>query len=393
MFKFQGSLSASKSWMNRALITQHFNSEIKIEGQSDSDDVRVLRQAIGAIHSTSQFDLGQGGTSLRFFAFLISRYPGEWFLHGHSRLLARPQNEIKEFLNQLGVQVQFETDHIKINSTGWKIAQPLRCQAENSSQFLSGIALSAWDLNSDLVIHIKKPITSIDYFKMTLQLLQMMGMEMSMSEDEESIELVIYKGQKPHAQSLQAELDISSAFALIAAGVIDGSVEITNWNSETLQPDIAFLEIFKKMGIQVDTNTHSLKIKKHNNWKACEVNLNSSPDLFPVLSVLCALAKGESKLYGAEQLRFKESNRIEKTKELLDLVGIKCEVLPDGIIIQGQSSTADKKILKRFNPDDDHRMAMAAGLLKLAGFNIEVQNPQVVNKSYPQFFQHIEVKP
>ena len=143
------------------------------------------------------------------------------------------------------------------------------------------------------------------------------------------------------------------------------------------------------MQIQFESSPTEFKILKHNIWNSVEAHLNSCPDLFPVLAVLCAMARGESVLSGAAQLKIKESDRILKTKELLNLCGYQCEELPDGLKISGESSMQNfaKPIL--FNPDEDHRMAMAAALFKLKGFNINILNPEVVNKSYPNFWKDI----
>jgi 3-phosphoshikimate 1-carboxyvinyltransferase len=393
MFKFEGTVAASKSWMNRALVIQHFNKKIEIIGKAYSEDVTSLNEAIAKIGSSASFHLGHGGTTLRFFSYLISRHPGNWLLKAEQRLLERPQAELILILTQLGVVVHLEKDQVRIESEGWKIPDVVVCNGATSSQFVSGLLLSSWNLEKDLVVQIKKPVVSIDYLKMTLQLLQVAGMQMSMNESSDDIEIVIPKAQKPLSNKLHAELDISSAFALIAAAVIDGEVKITNWNNHSTQPDIAFLEIFKKMNISFELTEVYFKIQKHDTWRSCAQNLNSAPDLFPVLSILCALAKGQSKLFGAQQLKFKESNRILKTQELLDLVGYKAEVLEDGLTIEGQSSTTAKQKSLKFSPDQDHRMAMAAGLLKLYGYNIQIETPAVINKSYPQFYQDIGVTP
>ena len=115
--------------------------------------------------------------------------------------------------------------------------------------------------------------------------------------------------------------------------------------------------------------------------------------LSPRLAVLCAFASGISELTGTGQLKFKESDRFGKTRELLDLIGVKTEILADGIRIFGGSSkvSCDENIV--FDPDQDHRMAMAAALIKLKGYKLSILQPEVVNKSYPSFWQDVGVQP
>lgn len=393
MFAFKGDLEASKSWMNRALVIQYFNSNIKIYGQSSSDDVVALQRSIKNVGETSEFFLGQGGTTFRFFIFLISRLSGSFILNADERLLQRPQQEITNVLKQFGVSAEYSDGQWGIKSEGWKKPTgPVVVSAELSSQFVSGLLLSAWNLNFDLEVQINKPAASISYLMMTVELLQKAGMQVSFEQFEKHYTCKIKQNQKAQVGVLEAELDISSAFSLAAAAVVDGKVEITNWTSASSQPDLVFLSMLEKMNISYKVENKCLSIAKHNNWLAQNFNLQNSPDLFPVLAVLTALGEGAGKLSGAEQLKHKESDRIQKTQELLSLAGFQVEMLNDGLQIHGQSSQQDLNKAFIFNPDHDHRMAMAAALLKLKGYNIQIENPEVVNKSYPAFWQHIGLK-
>jgi 3-phosphoshikimate 1-carboxyvinyltransferase len=121
------------------------------------------------------------------------------------------------------------------------------------------------------------------------------------------------------------------------------------------------------------------------------VNLENSPDLFPVLAVLCGLAQGTSKLFGAPHLALKESNRIQKTFELLTKAGIKSQIVDGGLIIEGSNMKIHSKAFS-FDPDHDHRMAMAAALLNMVGAKIQILNKEVVNKSFPEFWSIVGVQ-
>lgn len=389
MFMFRGNLLSSKSWANRALVIQHFNPQIEFEINSCSEDIVSLRNAIQAKIHNEVFDLGLGGTSFRFFCFLISRYPGKWVVSAHSRLLERPQEEICEILGQLGVKSKMTSHGLEIHSKGWNQTSKVHCSADRSSQFITGLLLSCWRLKFDLEIEIAKPVSSFGYLKMTLEILHQSGMQVKVTEQEDLILIKVLKEQQAKVRSLKPEPDVSSAFALAAAAVLDGNLEIENWNQCTDQPDWVFLDLFKKMGIAYQINNNSFKITKQDRWKSINFNLADSPDLFPVLSVLCAFGEGVSSLTGGRLLKYKESDRIKKTKELLDLIQVKNELLPDGIRIFGGSGTQPQNVPLQFNPDHDHRMAMAAGLIKLKNYNLEILTPDVVNKSYPNFWKDI----
>jgi len=384
MFQFAGDMILSKSWLNRAQVIYYF-SGMPFPFESGADDVKNLKAAISSIGRSPEFHLGQGGTSFRFFVFLISRLAGTWKIFAEPQLLVRPQKPLTETLSQLGVSCMARANHFEVESKGWSDSGHVTCDAGLSSQFVSGLLLSCWNLKNDLTVTVKKPLMSKAYLNMTLKILQDCGMNIKTTETPSEISYLVVAKQIPRLADLVAEADVSSAFSLAAAAVVNGKAEIKNWPVNTTQPDRVFLKAFTQMNIRYSEAGGVLKIEKHNTWSGCEMDIGDCPDLFPVLSALCALGEGKSKLYGAGHLKVKESDRLAKTFELLKLCGVKIEELPDGIIIFGRSfSDTSKPVV--FDPSGDHRMAMAAALFKLRGFNIQILNATCVEKSYPHFW-------
>ena len=113
-FNFKGEVSSSKSYYNRALILSAYKKDLQIFGQSTSRDVVFLKSAIQEVKS--EMNVGEGGTTLRFLSFLVSRKPGVWSLKGSSRLFSRPQAEIQKILGALGVEVDLKPDSLLISS-------------------------------------------------------------------------------------------------------------------------------------------------------------------------------------------------------------------------------------------------------------------------------------
>jgi len=388
-FDFKGTIPASKSLMNRALIAKSYHPGLKILGVSRCDDVVHLRKNLKGIKSQKIFDCGEGGTTLRFLAFRLSREKGEFILKGSSRLLSRPQHEIKNILVQLGVEVRVGKRNLHIVSEGWIApAGPVVVDAKDSSQFLSALFLNSWGLDFDLKIKVKGRVTSSSYWSMTLNLLKQLGFRYQ----RRGAYLVVPKGQKVKAKLFRVESDMSSAFSVAAFGALFGRAEIANFPKSRLQPDRKFLTILKKMNVSIKTDRNVCSIHAKKFLKPIRVNLQSCPDLFPVLAVICAFAKGRSVLHGAPQLKEKESNRIAKTAELLTRAGFQCKPRSDGIEIDGGKDIAEpKKFI--FDPDSDHRLAMAAALLKYRGFKVKIKNPTVVKKSFPEFWSLVGVTP
>lgn len=375
--------------MNRALIVQSYEPRLKLLGDSSCDDVVHLRQSLKGLKSKKVFDCGEGGTTLRFLSFRLSREKGEFLLKGTPRLLSRPQKEIQSILKELGVNVQFERRGIRIQSEGWQ--QPKKAlvvSAKESSQFLSALFLNAWGLDFDLKIKVRGKITSESYFVMTLKVLKDLGFKYT----QRGTTFVIPKGQKVAAKKYQVESDLSSLFSVASFAAVSGQASFKEFPPKSLQPDVAFTDIFRKMGIQSSKRGPRLLVKAPHKLKAVKVNLKNSPDLFPVLAVLCSFSSGKSILFGAPQLAVKESNRILKTAELLKKSGIACEPRKDGIVISGNGGVSEARKFS-FDPDKDHRLAMAAALLKFYGQNIKIKDPDVVRKSFPEFWKYVGVRP
>ncbi|MBY0452361.1 MAG: hypothetical protein K2P92_04940, partial [Bdellovibrionaceae bacterium] len=236
MFHFDGAMLLSKSWLNRAQVLRAWDHSFQLPADEffESDDVLELKEALARVGQANFFQFGLGGTSLRFFCFFLSRKKGEYFVEAHPRLMERPQQPMLDILKQLGVKAERADEYIRIASGGWHVPESIQCDGQQSTQFVTGLLLSAWQLPDDLHIQIKKPILSQPYLQMTIEMLKQSGMAIEQAENDEQLSLHIPSGQCITA-NLLPELDISSLFSLTAAAVVDGSVRVTNWNNQSLQ--------------------------------------------------------------------------------------------------------------------------------------------------------------
>lgn len=380
-FDFKGEISSSKSYFNRALILSHYKKDLLILGQSQSQDVIFLKNAIADLDS--EMWVGEGGTTLRFLSLLVSRIPGRWKLKGSSRLFSRPQEELKTVFDQLGVDLNFQSDALEIVSKGWAPPVLIKLDLSKSSQFASALILNAWDLPFDLNLQLSKERVSDGYFNMTLDLVQKAGM--TLIADGNLIK--IPAGQKIRIDSLVVEPDLSSAFVVASLAAGRGHCEISNFPFESLQPDVFFLELFKEMHVPFAKRENCLIVDRATQMLPIRTSLRNAPDLFPVLCVLLTKAKGVSRIFDTPQLIYKESNRLQKTAELLTLMKVEHQLEKDGIIIN--STGFHHHEFFQFDPDHDHRLAFAAALAKSMGYRMKISNPQVVNKSFPDFWNLI----
>lgn len=387
-FSFVGRLPSSKSLMNRALIVQSYFPEMQIVGESDADDVVLMKEALVSLGAGRDIECGHAGTVLRFMALRAAREKGEHTLVGSERLFSRPQEELAGLLGQLSCEVKFESSRMKIKSWGYKPqGDMLYVKSERSSQFASGLLLNAWKLERPVFVVLRGMATP-SYFSMTRSVVEYLGMKV----EGLGPELQLLKGQVVNKSGLIIEPDLSSAFSLAACAVVDGHASITNFPRTSLQPDRIFVEHLQSMGAEIKMHDDTITFEKTAKLKPLRADLKNQPDLFPVLAALCALADGTSVLSGAEQLQFKESNRLEKVRDLLSLCGVVTRPIAGGLEIVGQgllTPRVPKTYGLPFDVDQDHRMAMAAAVMMKAGYALNVNEREVVNKSFPGFWDVI----
>lgn len=381
-FTFIGKLAASKSILNRLLLVKGYCPELPVNGASDCDDVRFMKEGMAQINSGQDIQVGRAATVLRFLAVRASRLPGRHRFIGHRRLFERPHEELIKIFNQLGVMCTFTPESLTVESSGWKLhGDTLLVPSQRSSQFASAVLLNAWDLPFDLYVSLGPRKVSEGYWRMSVQIAQQLGMKIDFWESD----FRIVKKQIPRVSEISTEIDMGSAFVLAAIAALTGQATFLDFPEHSLQPDAHFVTILEAMGVPITLAKGHLKVEKAKRLNGVSVNLKSSPDLFPVLAALCALSDGESDLFGAPHLVHKESDRLRRLAEWIQQLGRAVEVKADGLIIRGEKPVPTGKVFS-FDCDHDHRLAFAAAVFKAVGFNIEILNREVVSKSFPGFW-------
>ncbi|MBI4126522.1 MAG: 3-phosphoshikimate 1-carboxyvinyltransferase [Deltaproteobacteria bacterium] len=386
-FSFHGTIPAAKAMLNRFLLmSSHARGNFQIEGDSRCDDVLRMREGLDALRAHQPINGGEAAAVFRFLALKAARLPGRHLLMGSSRLLNRPHAPLISILEQLGCTATITHGHqsvLMIESDGWRRPKgPLKIDASFSSQFASAVILNAWELSYPVELYLTPAPVSAGYLDLTIQLARTCGMRVSRLDDDR---IWIHENNRVRSGTYRAEIDLSSAFAVAALAAIAGRADISDFPQESLQPDRIFPDLLTRLGAHVQIQEGTLRIQKGTYLTSIESSLGSTPDLFPVLAVLAALADGESLLHGAPQLVYKESNRIEKVSELIRLMGREVTLRDDGLVIHG--CITNRKLLPiGFDPADDHRLAFAAAVARRAGCPITLTHPEVVNKSFPEFW-------
>ncbi|MDR0828500.1 MAG: hypothetical protein LBN95_00095 [Prevotellaceae bacterium] len=422
-------------------------SESRKVGKSDlqTDRLSDLQTEINA---------GLSGTAMRFLTAFLAQKSGEWILTGEKPLLLRPIGELVDLLRTLGAEIYYleKEGFLPLKIVGKKLVgvgrvgagralplrdQPLQCSQLVSSQTISALMLIAPMLENGLKIEFQN-ISSFSYILLTKKIMEMCGVKIEChcgldpQSNENCLKAIAGQAcndnnicisvfpQKYFPQKILIEADWSAAAFWYAFLAISNEKQITlnNLFPDSYQPDSVVKDIFKYFGIKYEFSENNLIITKNTGTQITQIftekicvnpfnlrhlrskrifkyNFKNCPDLVPALAVTCC-AKGVKFIFsGVKNLKFKESNRLQALCNELQKCGFAVKNSSDFLFWNG-SPPAPLKGVKpqspiKINTHNDHRIAMAFGILSRV-IDLEIINPQVVEKSYRGFWKNLPKK-
>ena len=391
-------ITGSKSETNRLLLLQALYPNLTLKNTSNSDDSEVMQKALAFTHHpspiTQTIDVHHAGTAMRFLtAFFAIQEEKEVVLTGSSRMKERPIKILVEALNELGAEITYEENEgfppIKIK--GKKLTQnKVSLPANVSSQYISALLLIASKLENGLELTLEGEITSIPYIKMTLALLNEIGVKTSFENN-----LIAVKSSEVEINSklITVESDWSSAsywYSIIALSEVGTQITLSSYKVNSLQGDCALIEIYKDFGVEtIFNNDNSISISKVNfkNQKSLIFNLQSSPDIAQTIAVTSFGLGIACDLTGLHTLKIKETDRLEALKIELTKLGAEISVTNDSLHLKSSFGIKQNISISTYQ---DHRMAMAFAPLALK-VPITINQAEVVSKSYPDFWKDLEL--
>jgi len=251
-----------------------------------------------------------------------------------------------------------------------------------SSQFVSALLLVAPLADRAVSLKLTTPLESKPYVSMTMDAQRRFGVEVQASRDMREFQV---RKQTYHPTEFTVEGDWSSATYMLAAGALAGKVTVLGLNPKSLQADSAIIGILKRMGGDVDLKGNAISVRS-SSLNSLEFDMSDCPDLFPLVSALCAAADGTSVLSDIRRLQYKESDRVMAMVEGLGKMGVKATRGEDSVTIVGTNPRGGL-----IDPKRDHRIAMAFSIVGLvAEGKTVIQDSECVSKSYPGFWDDLE---
>lgn len=321
-------------------------------------------------------DAMNSGTTMRILTGICSMFDRPVTITGDDSLRKRPMGPLLDALSSCGVVCSSDGGKPPVTVQGPNRGGPVSISGSVSSQFVTSLLLTAPMLENGSVITIEGDIVSAPYLDVTTHMMRLFGAEVSRDGN---VFTVRGTGYRPHDYMVPADYS-SAAFPMVAAA-LGGSCTVSGMDPEDPQGDKRIIDILLQAGAEVSVSGREAHVSR-GTLRGCEIDMGSIPDLFPVTAVLLSTAEGDSRLYGAPQLRFKESDRIETTVRMINALGGDAEGTEDGCIIHGV------KRLKggRVEHHGDHRIMMSAAVASVVCDGpVTMEDPECAAVSFPGF--------
>ena len=384
-------IGGSKSETNRLLLLQSLYPTLQIENASPSKDSEAMYKGLYCGEST--IDIGDAGTAMRFLtAYFAACQDKDIFLTGSARMQERPIGILVDALRHLGADIYYSKAegfpplHIRGKQLRGGL---LSIKANVSSQYISALLLVAPSFTDGLILQLEGEITSFPYLRMTLSLLNELGIEGTYEENTFTIPYTMAIAP----QRIVVEPDWSSAsyfYSMVALSPIGTSLYLEHYKERSLQGDRIVADIYQAFGVRTIFWGDKIQLVKERDLLSpiFSYNLRDCPDIAQTIAVTCFGLGIECFLSGLHTLNIKETNRLEALKNELTKLNAEVHISQEEIWI---GSTVTRKIPRNvsINTYGDHRMAMAFAPLSLK-VSLIINDMEVVSKSFPDFWEQFE---
>ncbi|NRB60843.1 MAG: 3-phosphoshikimate 1-carboxyvinyltransferase [Winogradskyella sp.] len=381
-------ITGSKSESNRLLLLQALYPDIKIKNLSNSDDSVLMKKAL--LSNEHIVDIHHAGTAMRFLTAYFSIKDGrEVLLTGSSRMKERPIQILVEALRALGADIEYleNVGFPPLIIKGKKLDKSkVTLKANVSSQYISALLLIASKLENGLELNLDGKITSVPYIKMTLALLNQIGIETSFEGNIITVKPVI---KSVESQTLTVESDWSSVsyfFSVVALSNLGTELTLSSYKKGSLQGDSVLAEIYQQFGVETTFKDNTITLRKWsivNRELSIELDLSNAPDIAQTISVTAFGLGVECYLSGLHTLKIKETDRLVALKTELEKFGAEVIITDKTLHLKSSEDIRPNVSVATYN---DHRMAMAFAPLGLKT-SLFIEDANVVSKSYPDFWK------
>jgi 3-phosphoshikimate 1-carboxyvinyltransferase len=350
---------------------------VPVSGHGDELEVG----AHDGLHGGTTVDCGLAGTVMRFVPPLAALAQGPVRFNGDERARQRPMSGVLTALRALGCRIEGETLPFVLHGVPGRPGGQVRIDASGSSQFVSGLLLSAAGYAGGITVcHDGPPVPSRPHIEMTVQMLADRGVKVD--TDGATWWTVAPGPIAGGEQDIEPDLSNATVF-LAAAAVTAGRVTVRGWPERTTQAGDAIRPLLAQMGCGVELHEHGLTVSGPARLEGMDVDLHDIGELTPTVAALAALAGGPSRLRGIAHLRGHETDRLAALATEIGALGGEVRDTPDGLEIHPRPLRGDPG--RPWRAYADHRMATAGAILGLVVPGVAVDDIAATTKTLPEF--------
>ncbi len=379
-------LRGSKSISNRVLIMEALmNRTIEKRNISDSNDTRIMSSLLHS--ATTTFDAHDAGTVFRFMTAYLALKEGSWILTGSERMKQRPVGDLVDPLRELGARIEYlgKQHFPPLKITGGTLkGGSINVHSGISSQFASALLMIAPCMKTGLTLELTGDIVSQPYIDMTLSLMQYFDVHHEKVGQTIHVPSQVYK-----PKDLFIESDWSAASYYYEMAAFSESTELTlaGLLQRSFQGDAKIAALMERFGIHTDYTGQEIKLVRSDASGKLDFHLNDQPDLAPALLTTCGGLSLAARFTGLSHLQYKESDREAALRKELGKCGIIIEKNGEAIVTGGKFAAGHVT----FSTYTDHRMAMSFAPLAMLCGHVYIEDPMVVKKSYPGYWDDLQL--
>ena len=400
----------SKSYTNRALLVAAMaHGTSTLTGALFSDDTHYMCNAlqklgikVDADEKLATFDvhgnggeipvsgaelyIGNSGTTSRSLTAYVSLGHGKFIIDGDEPMRhGRPIADLLDALRQIGVsaRTQFENGHLPvIIEADGLVGGKTRLDVSKSSQFLTALLLIAPYAKNGMEIEVigKREMPYID---ITRSIMAAFGVQV-ISEDYKFFRIEGGQQYQPRVYNIEPDASNASYF-FAAAALTGGRVTVQHLNLDSAQGDLQFIHILEQMGCQKNVSNAGITLTGPRQLKGVDVDMRTISDTALTLAAIAPFADSKVTIRNIEHTRWQETDRIHAMVTELRKLGVPVVEHQDGLEISPASITP-----AAIDTYEDHRVAMAFSLVGLKANGIRINDPECVNKTFPDYFEVLE---
>jgi len=381
-------LTGSKSETNRVLLLKAFYPNLELLNDSNAHDVAMMKEGLSKTSGT--VDIHHAGTAMRFLTAYFATLEGaDVLLTGSARMKQRPIKILVDALRTLGADVAYVENEgfppLQIKGKALE-GGSLSMRADVSSQYLSALCLVAPKFQKGLSLSFEGELTSIPYLKMTLKLLESIGVPTELNSEGARI----FNKNTIDDQSLAVESDWSAAsyyYSIVALSPVGTSLRLSVLKDDSLQGDRVLADLYTDFGVETRFDANTVHLRKSGAAKeVVTYDLRDAPDIAQTIAVTAAGLGMHCTMTGLHTLPIKETDRLAAMKAELEKCAVQVTITDESLEVHPRKDALVSATISTYN---DHRMAMAFAPLALC-VPLTVEDPMVVEKSYPDFWKDLE---